>query len=389
MNDLLLRIRHAAEAGFILVAALSLSLALGGCRGSDDDDVPDDGQHPHYAMPISIGGGQEGAMLHATRATHNLEDLLPEGHKDFRVWAFKTMNVADGSYTDPQTVMDRYIVKWSQGTAGTTASNTADWEYVGVANDYLGAGAVQTIKYWDLAATSYRFFGFAPHDESKVEYTYPSTHVGDGNVWYDIMCKDVDASAPDAAPYISSMWFSRNTAADAQRYGDCVTMTFMKPVCRVRIVLIDDEGEISDLASKGITSLSFLPASGDPIVQKGNLKVSYAVTGPVTEAYYTPSVVIVGDPSGTVSIPEVLTSHYSDFTNVLPHVVQGAYQLTMIQGDKTKLATVPSTYMSWKPNVEYTYMFKLTEYEFQFIDIVQIGVTEWRTESSIHEIYNW
>ena len=85
---------------------------------------------------------------------------MPRISKTFKVWGYKTTG---GNYTSgfnqSQNVMDGYTVNWTQQTANTTSSNTADWEYVGIHNDKLNAN--QTIKYWDYSATSYRFFAYS------------------------------------------------------------------------------------------------------------------------------------------------------------------------------------------------------------------------------------
>lgn len=320
--------------------------------------------------------------------------LEETGIRSFRVWSYKTMGYSGGVYLNYQTVMNRYIVNWVENTAGTTSSNTADWEYVGVTNSFLPGEHKQTIKYWDFGATSYRFFGFAPHDESGIEYGQGGNpeprEDSDGNWWYDISFL-ADANNPAAAPYVSKLWFSNNAPSAKYQYGEQVVMEFIKPVTKVRIELYNSEGhKIEDPYDElGILSLTFAPASGETrIVQSGKLRVSYAITGPVTIAYYTPSVEIVGDPTGTVEINR-RDSDYDNWYNVLPHVTQGAFQLVYNTGGSPKIAVVPEQYMSWQPNMEYTYRFKLMDGDFQFIDIVQIGVTGWQEESDNHDIYNW
>lgn len=377
-----------------LISPISLiglvSLLLTAC--SSDPAVPD--LPSDTEVPICIGGGQQADMQPVTRAgeAHPLE----QDHHSFKVWCYKTMGFEEGQglYTDHKTVMDRYIVQWTENTAGSTESNSSDWEYVGIPNRYAagtdseGNPKPQTIKYWDFLATSYRYFGFAPHDDSSVEYGQSGNNQPvqqDGYWWYNITF-DADATNVGNAPLISKLWFA-NTPA---QYGQTVTMEFLKPLTRVRIRLIDAQGKtIENPSAAGFTSLTFAPANGDAhIVQKGTLRVSYALTGPTTVANYLPQVEIVGSPKGTVSIDKI-TAGYDNWYLVLPHVEQGDYKLTGQLGSTKKEATVPKEYMSWFPNMEYTYIFKMTEQEFQFIDIVQIGVTEWQAENSTHDIYNW
>ena len=73
--------------------------------------------------------------------------------------------------TSPTTtvVFDNYLVHYGVNTAGTTTSNTANWEYVGVTpseGSYtnwvkLGTYGDQTIKYWDYSQPQYDFLAFS------------------------------------------------------------------------------------------------------------------------------------------------------------------------------------------------------------------------------------
>ena len=100
-------------------------------------------------------------------AGNGLETLFPS----FRVWGYKTVSDVS-ALSSSQIVMDGYKVVFTQGSAGNTASNTADWEYVGIENPILAIP--QTIKYWDHSATSYRFFAYSPF-RSDVTVTTPTT----------------------------------------------------------------------------------------------------------------------------------------------------------------------------------------------------------------------
>jgi len=73
-------------------------------------------------------------------------------------------------------VFDNYLVNYDVNTAGTTESNTANWEYVGVTP---GTGSytnwvklsdlnTQTIKYWDYAETQYDFLAFSTGKKKAV-----------------------------------------------------------------------------------------------------------------------------------------------------------------------------------------------------------------------------
>ena len=70
-------------------------------------------------------------------------------------------------------VFDNYLVEYGKNTAGTTASNTANWEYAGITPgtstwlDYVYLTSIsrtrdaQTIKYWDYSKAQYDFLAFS------------------------------------------------------------------------------------------------------------------------------------------------------------------------------------------------------------------------------------
>ena len=67
-----------------------------------------------------------------------------------------------------QKVFDTYKVKYTVGSANSTASNTTGWEYVGnlwtnvnERNNVSGGVENQTIKYWDYTASKYNFLAFS------------------------------------------------------------------------------------------------------------------------------------------------------------------------------------------------------------------------------------
>lgn len=358
-----------------------IALLFSACSG-DSDVQPD--QPGGIETPILFGSSE----LSPEASTRGV-GLETKGVTSFYVWGFKTTAVeGTDNYTGLQTIMDQYKVQWTTNTAGSTASNVADWEYVGITDH----GQKQNIKYWDIDATSYRFFGIAPANTTGI--TYGRNAAGDE---YNLTFH-ADASDVASAPYISKLWITNNKYEDfpTRKYKDVVTMEFMKPVTRARILLVDDQGaRIDDPAAAGVTSLSFEPTGGGTIVQKGTLKVSYPLQGTITFTQYLPKLEVEGDTNGSLmmnrlgAIADGEGNDYADWYYVLPHILQNAFQLKLTVYDKPRIATVPAELMSWNPNMEYTYKFKLTASEVQFIDIVQIGVTSWTTENSSHDIYNW
>lgn len=111
--------------------------------------------------------------------TRSSDDDVTKLNSNFVVYGYKTP-----SSGDPQVVFDNYQVKWVINTAGTTESNSANWEYVsyknlpygtgtksgetvtlnnnGVATNATATGIDQSIKYWDFATgTTYKFFAYS------------------------------------------------------------------------------------------------------------------------------------------------------------------------------------------------------------------------------------
>lgn len=370
----------------LTLAALSLALAACSSAGDIDDPV----EPTPLTTPILFGSNAEAPQPN-TRAV----GLEEKGVRDFYVWGYKTkdFNSTTREYTGLQTIMEQYRVAWTQNTAGTTTSNVADWEYVGISNPAQPT-ITQNIKYWDMQASSYRFFAIAPCSTTGITYA-PNAANPEQATEYDITFK-ANAATPETAPYISRLWFSNNLVEDCPNrlYGQTVMMEFMKPVTKVNIVLVDEHGKkIDDPALAGVTALSFEPSSGGKIIQKGTLKVSYPMQGPITFTQYLPKLEIEGDNDGVIKMNRIgakdTPTDYSAWYYVLPHIVQNAFQLKLTVYDKSRMATVPSELMSWNPNMEYTYKFKLTASDVQFIDIVQIAVTKWRTFNVDYSIHNW
>ena len=98
-----------------------------------------------------------------------------------RFYVTGTKGTETATYPTDSLVFDNYLVMYTANTAGTTASNTANWEYVGLAPEITatvtsasGSGAckdslklsgdnvtTQAIKYWDYAHLQYDFLAFS------------------------------------------------------------------------------------------------------------------------------------------------------------------------------------------------------------------------------------
>lgn len=125
-----------------------------------------------------------------TRADHYGADAAALLYNKFIVGGFKgatgTSTVFDGTGAIttqgvPATgmVFDNYQVNWTTNTAGTTQSNTSDWEYVGLpflAPSSLenSEGVLQSIKFWDYTADQYDFIAYSTSDATVITSGTPT-----------------------------------------------------------------------------------------------------------------------------------------------------------------------------------------------------------------------
>ncbi|MBR6188288.1 MAG: hypothetical protein IKQ59_04950 [Prevotella sp.] len=99
----------------------------------------------------------------------------------YRFYVTGTKGTETGTYPTDSLVFDNYLVMYKVNSAGTTASNTANWEYVGLSPQITATvttatntGAcedslklsgsnvtTQTIKYWDYTHLQYDFLAFS------------------------------------------------------------------------------------------------------------------------------------------------------------------------------------------------------------------------------------
>jgi hypothetical protein len=151
----------------------------------------------------------------------------------------------DGTGTGQTPVFQSYTVDWAQNTAGTTESNTADWEYVTRGNLFGLAGA-QSIKYWDFSTTAYDFAAYS---------------VGNGNT---ITAKTTSNINSDPAPGVGVIYATpiaynatQIAASDPARYE--ITNAYMLRGSRDDLTkcYITDMKTVAKAAYKGEVQLSF------------------------------------------------------------------------------------------------------------------------------------
>ena len=136
----------------------STALLLASC--ADDKFTGEGGGNGLTGGTAPIAFNMQG--VGQTRASQTRATAAKALNYEFIVWGEK--NETSGKQADAtDLVFQNYRVQYKAQTATTTTSNRRDWEYVGITPYASGIVSpsvnptVQTIKYWDLGASSYTF----------------------------------------------------------------------------------------------------------------------------------------------------------------------------------------------------------------------------------------
>lgn len=360
----------------------ALAIYLLSCSTPEQDDllIPEPQQGS-----ISFGGNS-GSWQDAPTSRAG-ETGLETIAKSFRVWGYKNTggNKTDG-FTEPQKVMDGYIVNWNQPAAGSTGN----WEYSGIKNPNLN-NATQTVKYWDYSATCYRYFAFSPEGANVTTTLLQeggnSTNQTDkaSKVSFQIPFEYNEKATSSTTPYISDLWLSDNqNFGDEKKYGACVKLTFAPIVTKVRIKFKYPEN-----IKVAITGISFQPQTGK-VPTAGNILINYPITGTGTAPAYSwtttqTGIINLSIPYEEDTDPNHQTTERKKWYFVPPsgnttNTGQGDYTMTATIDGKTSTAIIPAEYMQWKAGYQYTYIFKITEAG-TVISFTNLQVEKW-TESA-------
>lgn len=393
------------------IAAAS-ALALASCS-SDDFLGEIQGNEQNGATTTINFGGDTGKITRASSTGKTAADLL---ENNFVVVGFKG-NKTDAANNENY-AFDHYNVNFKDGSAFSTESNRAGWEYVNqdmkvkgtepAASLAQGGATQQTIKYWDHSCASYDFIAFSMGKKGAASKYATPTHVD----------KDKLATAAYTLSgnvnTLSECYISDMKTVNRADYGKTpVSMSFRHLASKVRMALFEivPGYVISDVKfytdAKSTTTDNTEGTLIGNFNNSGTLTVSFPTTGTVNatkEDYnkahvrFTKSTtegetgVLNFKKFGAVkygnqaegTIPEGSTylsqnaakPSYCDagYQNVLPS--EGAasaitlridYKLTSVDGTnetinvKGATATVPAQYTEWKSGYAYTYIFKISQ----------------------------
>lgn len=397
---------------YLIIAASALALA--GC--SSDDFLGDgSGNGQNSANSMITFGGETGKILRAANEDKKGADAAALLDNNFVVVGFK------GSKTDAANnenyAFDHYNVNYVTGTANTTESNTANWEYVNQKMDVRGAdkplaenAKQQTIKYWDHSCDSYDFIAFSMGKGHTVatSTTYATpTAVDKANLATAAYTLTGDVNTLGEC-YISDM----KTVLEKDYRKKAVAMSFRHLTSKVRIALYETVPGyvISDVkfydAAEGETNSENGTLFGT-FNNKGTLTVYFPTTGTANASNADHNKAHVSfkadDTEGTVTKKEFGTVKYNNqqedqivagttylsqnaatpsycgtpanyYQTVLPAEGNSQpanlridYKLTATDGTnevinvKGATATVPAKYTEWKSGYAYTYIFKISQ----------------------------
>lgn len=392
---------------FFIAAASTLALAS--CS-SDDFLGEIQGNEQNAATSAINFGGDTGKITRATESGVTAACLLDN---NFVVVGFKG-NKTDAANNETY-AFDHYNVNFKDGSAFSTESNRAGWEYVNQKMDVKGvtpAGPLaqnasqQTIKYWDHSCASYDFIAFSMGKGAASKYATP-THVDKANL--DKAAYTLTGNVNTLSEcYISDM----KTVTEPNYNKTSVSMSFRHLASKVRMALFeivpgyvisdvefytdatgtttDTNGTLIGKFNNSGTLTVYFPTTGTDHAtkkdyNKAHVKFTASTTagetgvlnhkgfGAVKYNNQNEGTILAG--STYLSQNAADPSYCGDgYQNVLPS--EGApsaitlrinYKLTSVDGSKETInvkgatATVPAEYTEWKSGYAYTYIFKISQ----------------------------
>lgn len=394
---------------FFIAAASTLALAS--CS-SDDFLGEIQGNEQNGATSAINFGGDTGKITRATTKGNAAAELL---ENNFVVVGFK------GSKTDAANnetyAFDHYNVNFKDGSAFSTESNRAGWEYVNqdmkvkgtepAASLAQGGASQQTIKYWDHSCASYDFIAFSMGKKDAASKYATPTHVDKANLATAAYTLTGDVNTLSEC-YISDM----KTVQEKDYNKTSVSMSFRHLASKVRMALFEivpgyvisdvkfytdatstttdnTEGTLIGKFNNSGTLTVYFPKTGtvnaeDKDYNKAHVKFKASTTAGevgVLDSKKFGAVKYGNQAEGTISEGSTYLSQNAakpsycgdGYQNVLPS--EGAasaitlridYKLTSVDGSnetinvKGATATVPAEYTEWKSGYAYTYIFKIS-----------------------------
>lgn len=354
-------------------------------------------------------GGLAPAM---TRADLYGGDAATKLGNKFVVYGTKHTTAEDKTATNDAVVFKNFQVEYTASSAGTSASNSSDWEYVGK-TAYDNITTTQGIKYWDYSATQgYTFYAFSYHDDAN-GITYPKNEtddkvlvtktLNDGSSLYN---KGYAVTVKNGAN-LNNLYFSDRVPVAKADYDKTVNFTFRNIGAKVRFGFYEtipgysvkiDKFYIDDDADAVVTTFPAMDVAKTDGFYASLQNVKGSVNQTLNVTYYdntdanTENHPKVTNPTGgydwflklgtaaniintplanSSSAPTWVNSSYTTVFpfegNTNPLLLKLDFTMTAEDGTGDVIqvrgarAVVPAQYVQWKSNFAYTYIFKISD----------------------------
>lgn len=384
---------------YLIGFAALASLTLVGC--SDNDYLGTD----NGSEVAQQGNGEITFVASNAKTTRAGENLIGATAAEklggmFVVEGTKGTEQKNSPSTD--VVFDNYLVGYDYNSAGTTETNTNNWEYVGKEAGITsrmtpatwsalhgdGAAKAQTVKYWDYSTAQYDFIAWstgqreAVTDAAVAGSKVKVTRINTGTTLSSNGFKLTAASAEDL---LQCYYTDINTVLKA-KYGEPVTLTFRNMAAKARIALYETVPGYSikdvkfytsdanptaptDLGSGTTTAATLFTMGSDVLPQSGEVTVFYPHIGtdhrdaPQTTDYNKASVTVGAVTGGATSTTQGFGALTDQYGAAESHEAAGKYLGRSLpnatyagsSADKFYTAVIPNT--NGKPltlRVDYT-----------------------------------
>ena len=332
----------------------------------------------------------------------------------FFVWGEKNEAASPTTKTSAENlVFKNYKVTWGDKTANTTLSNTKDWEYVGVSpvtsNLTPQAPSSQTIKYWDMGATSYTFTAVSAKESDITSGTVSIAKTETGS---DVYKKGYAITLKKGASTGDIYFADRvnlvketagtTTTNEEGKFGGYVKFTFRNfqtkirfgfyetvPGYKVQVKNVTYGSSTASTTNFGVNSkfYSVPTADGSTITynvvyengnngttaNKATVEVGSDATAATYMAFGGALMSTSGVDLGTTSSKPTYDETGGGYTSILPNPDNDTdmtfkISYTLISedtGEEIEVTdnevVVPVEYCKWKPNYAYTYLFKISD----------------------------
>lgn len=170
-----------------------------------------------------------------TRADLYGSDAATRLGNKFVVYGTKHVNAEDKTADNDKVAFNNFQVAYTASTAGTSASNSSDWEYAGL-QAYDATPTQQGVKYWDYSAKQgYTFYAFSSSD-----ITYPKNEANDKVLVTKVTSDETSlynkgyAVTVKAGANLGNLYFSDRVPVAKDNYEKTVNLTFRNIGTKVR-----------------------------------------------------------------------------------------------------------------------------------------------------------